>query len=126
MLNRRDLNAIRNSTHCRIDQSRRDVSTAPSPPATPAIQPDDPPSSRRIARAHTADAIATLVAICRNGASESARVAAANALLDRGYGRPSQAIEHEVRQTTVARVPHVCATVEEWAAQHRPKAETVQ
>jgi len=79
-----------------------------------------------LARAHTADAIATLVAICRDGASESARVAAANALLDRGYGRPPQAIEHEVRQTTVARVPFVCATVEEWAAQHRPKAETVQ
>jgi len=78
-----------------------------------------------LARAHTAEAIATLVAICRNGASESARVAAANSLLDRGYGRPAQSIEHEVRQTTVARVPHVCATVEEWAAQHRPNAETV-
>jgi len=98
---------------------------APGHSGNPTGRPAVVAEITELARAHTANAIATLVAICRNGASESARVAAANALLDRGYGRPSQAIEHEVRQVTVARVPHVCATVEEWAAQHRPKAEAV-
>jgi hypothetical protein len=45
-----------------------------------------PPSCRR---QHTEDAIATLVEICRNGENESARIAAANALLDRGWGKPT-------------------------------------
>jgi hypothetical protein len=44
---------------------------------------------RELARQHTEDAIATLVAICRNGENESARVAAANAILDRGWGKPA-------------------------------------
>lgn len=46
-----------------------------------------------LARSHANDAIATLVEIARNGQSDSARVAAANALLDRGYGRPAQCME---------------------------------
>lgn len=47
-----------------------------------------------IARQHTDTAILALVDICLNGESESARVSAANALLDRGYGKPMQS--HEV------------------------------
>jgi len=43
-----------------------------------------------LARRHTADAIAALVAIMPKGESDAARVSAANALLDRGYGRPVQ------------------------------------
>ena len=42
---------------------------------------------RDLAREQTGTAIATLTDICRNGRSESARVAAAVALLDRGWGR---------------------------------------
>lgn len=46
------------------------------------------------ARTHTEEAIATLAAICRNkDAPEAARVAAANALLDRGWGKPRQPTE---------------------------------
>ncbi len=44
------------------------------------------------AREHAGDAIAALVEVARNKESP-ARVAAASALLDRGYGRPKQAIE---------------------------------
>src|SRR5215469_2472053 len=44
---------------------------------------------RELARQHTEDALATLVEICRNGENEGARVAAANALLDRGWGKPT-------------------------------------
>ena len=47
---------------------------------------------RDIAREHTKDAIKALVEVCRAGESESARVAAATALLDRGYGRPVQSV----------------------------------
>lgn len=40
------------------------------------------------------DALKALQHIALKGKSESARVSAATALLDRGYGRPKQAIEH--------------------------------
>lgn len=43
---------------------------------------------RTLARRHTISAIATLLEIATHGESESARVAAANALLDRGWGKP--------------------------------------
>jgi hypothetical protein len=46
------------------------------------------------AREHTAAAVATLARICTDQtAPPAAQVAAANALLDRGWGRPMQAIE---------------------------------
>jgi hypothetical protein len=41
-----------------------------------------------LARQHAPEAMAALVEIATQGKSESARVAAATALLDRGYGRP--------------------------------------
>jgi hypothetical protein len=47
-----------------------------------------PADIRSLARLHTAAAIASLAGIATNGRSESARVAAAAALLDRGWGRP--------------------------------------
>ncbi len=43
---------------------------------------------RDLARQHTRKAIQTLVTVMQSGESDSARVAAANALLDRGFGRP--------------------------------------
>ena len=46
-----------------------------------------------IARSHFALAIATLLEIATNGEKEPARVMAANSLLDRGYGKPRQAVE---------------------------------
>jgi hypothetical protein len=46
------------------------------------------------AKEFTPQALETLRQVCENGQSEAARVAAACALLDRGYGRPKQAVEH--------------------------------
>jgi len=43
-----------------------------------------------LARAHTELSVQTLAGIARNGTSEQARVAASQALLDRGWGRPPQ------------------------------------
>jgi hypothetical protein len=48
-------------------------------------------SIAELARAHAATAIAALAEIAAKGASDAARVSAANALLDRGYGRTGQA-----------------------------------
>lgn len=47
-----------------------------------------------IARDYTTAALKTLAMIAKSGKKESARVAAATALLDRGWGRPRQAVEH--------------------------------
>jgi hypothetical protein len=44
---------------------------------------------RELARQHTDTALKTLIEICEHGENESARVTAANALLDRGYGKPA-------------------------------------
>ena len=47
-----------------------------------------------LARQHGADALAALVEIATGGTSEAARVSAANALLDRGYGKPTQHVDN--------------------------------
>lgn len=46
------------------------------------------------AKAHGGNAIAALVDVAQSGKSETARVQAAVALLDRGYGKPRQSVEH--------------------------------
>ena len=47
-----------------------------------------------MARLHTAEALATLVTIMTNGdAPATARVSAANAVLDRAWGKPRQDFE---------------------------------
>lgn len=48
---------------------------------------------QELARSHTETALKTLVEVARKGESDAARVSAANALLDRAYGKPSQAVE---------------------------------
>ena len=45
----------------------------------------------QLAREHSDAAFKTLVDICENGTSEGARIKAAVALLDRGYGKPREA-----------------------------------
>ena len=51
--------------------------------------PKAPTDVRSLARQHTAAAIASLAGIATNGKSESARVAACDVLLQRGWGKPS-------------------------------------
>ena len=45
------------------------------------------------AKEHSDLALSVLVDVARNGLLEAARVSAANALLDRAYGRPIQGME---------------------------------
>lgn len=47
---------------------------------------------RDIARRHTDDAIKVLVEIALKGETDASRVSAANSILDRGYGKPSQVL----------------------------------
>ncbi len=46
-----------------------------------------------LARSYTGEALETLADLMRNGASDNTRMAAANALLNRGWGLPRQAID---------------------------------
>lgn len=53
-----------------------------------------------LARAHTEDAIAALVSILKDvNLNASARVSAATAILDRGYGRPPQSLSVSAQAT---------------------------
>ena len=72
---------------------------------------------KELARAHTGEAIQTLVSIMSNPKSApAARVSAANALLDRGYGKPPQHISGEGGPSYVVRLPEPCKTADEWVA----------
>lgn len=45
------------------------------------------------AQVYTQDALETLAQIMKAGESEAARVAAANSILDRGFGKPRQSMD---------------------------------
>ena len=49
-----------------------------------------------LAREYTNDALDALVDVMKSGQSDSARIAAATAILDRGYGRPTKTTSLEV------------------------------
>ena len=48
---------------------------------------------RAAAQKYTAEAIETLASIMRNSEADQARIAAANALLDRGHGKATQPVD---------------------------------
>lgn len=48
-----------------------------------------------MAKDHAETALNVLVSIAKAGESEGARVSAANAILDRAYGKPPQALDHK-------------------------------
>lgn len=81
---------------------------------------------RSLARKHTESALRVLSAIMnKENAPESARVAAAQALLDRGWGKATQFIEAETTHRYVARVPDKKPDAIEWQQQHAPQ-QTIQ
>ena len=59
---------------------------SPNPGGRPKVVAD----IRDLARQYSDKAIATLVEIAERGKQENARVAASTALLDRGWGKPTQ------------------------------------
>ena len=67
-----------------------------------------PADLRSLARAHTAPSIKVLAGIAQNGQTDAARVAAATALLDRGWGRPPQAHTGENGEGSIrVRIRHI-------------------
>lgn len=72
----------------------------PGQSGNPSGRPKIPEDLKLAARAHTAVALQTLVEVCKSG-GDSARVSAASALLDRGYGKPTQTIEANVKRSIV-------------------------
>ena len=49
-----------------------------------------------LAKTYTEEALETLVDVARNGRTDAARVSAANALLDRAYGKSAVREEREI------------------------------
>lgn len=69
-------------------------------PAGP--RPKVPPEVKEAARAYTGEAIQTLAEVMQDrGQPGSARVAAAETLLSRGWGKPAQHVEVDVRTAVV-------------------------
>jgi hypothetical protein len=84
-----------------------------------------PTEIKSLARSHTEKALKVLAGIMQqDDAPAAARVAAAQALLDRGWGKATQFIEAETTHRYVARIPEKAATPEKWQQQHAP--ETTQ
>ena len=65
-----------------------------------------------MAKDHAEDALKTLVSIAKStSASEAARVSAAVAILDRGYGKPRQSVEVDGALTGAMTVQYVKAAM---------------
>ena len=72
-----------------------------------------------LAREHTADALAVLIEVMENPtAAEAARVSAANSVLDRGWGRPKQDMDINVKTDPMAILEEARARVHGNATQH--------
>jgi hypothetical protein len=72
-----------------------------------------------LARSHSPGAIKVLAGIMNSPkASDTARVAAANSLLDRAWGKAVQKNENETTVRYVARIPNKATSSEEWQQQH--------
>lgn len=70
-----------------------------NPSGRPKVVLADGKSLADLAREHTQDAIDTLVRVCTSiEAPEAAQVAAANAILDRGWGKPKQEMDLNVKE----------------------------
>jgi hypothetical protein len=74
----------------RRNSGRPKGATAPRAANVPKQAKED---IRECARRYGPKALAVLIKVAQNSQSDAARVAAANSLLDRGYGRPHQATE---------------------------------
>jgi hypothetical protein len=86
-----------------------------------------PTEIRSLARSHTEESIKTLVGVMRNSTNDNAKTAAANSLLDRGWGKAVQHIEAEVTRRYVARLPNKAESSDKWQKQNAPKqSPTIQ
>jgi hypothetical protein len=76
---------------------------------------------REAARTYSVAAINALAEIVENTkAPPAARVAAANSLLDRGFGKPESKIDATIIRHAAIRAPEICKTTEEWLEKYAP------
>lgn len=68
---------------------------APGTSGNPGGRPKDEARVAELARSYTNEAIETLVDLMRNGRDERVRGTAAQALLDRGWGKPKVEVVNE-------------------------------
>ena len=66
----------------------------PGRSGNPGGRPKEDPDIKQLARSWSREALETLYQLMRNADKDSVRLAAAEAILDRGWGRPAQALEH--------------------------------
>lgn len=64
--------------------------------STNKSSPEQSKCLSELAKTYTEEALETLVDVARNGRTDAARVSAANALLDRAYGKPTASKESSV------------------------------
>ena len=70
-------------------ERKRPAGASPCAPAKDEAKPKSAPKSiRAAAKTHAMEALETLASLAQSAASESVRVSAANAVLDRAYGKP--------------------------------------
>src|SRR5262245_52340585 len=82
----------------------------------PGGRPKLPAELREIFQAKGPEALEVLTR-CLQSSDERIAIAAATAILDRGYGKPAQTIDANIHEDTVryiAEVPRPAATTEEW------------
>jgi hypothetical protein len=82
------------------------------------------------AREHTVAAVARLVALMQQDDDRNVALAAANALLDRGYGRPPQAVLAQVHASTVQcgidKPPEITECYEDWLQRRRQELDLLE
>ena len=79
-----------------IKQRNKSGQFAPGQSGNPGGRPRDEHRVADLARGYTSEAIDTLVDLMRHGRDERVRGTAAQALLDRGWGKPRQEMAQEV------------------------------
>ena len=77
---------------------------APGQTGNPGGRPKGVIEVRDLARKHTVAAVNRLATIMQKGRSEQARILAANSLLDRGWGKPTQPIAGDLDMPPVQMV----------------------
>src|SRR5215475_487014 len=98
---------------------RTSTSWKPGRSANPGGRPKNVANVQELARSYTAAAIETLAKAL---ADPKLRVQAAVAILDRGWGKPTQPLANDAEQPVqfVIRGPAPVSNVEEWLALHVP------
>ena len=66
--------------------------------STNKSSPEQSQRLSELAKTHTEEALQTLVDVAKSGRTDAARVSAANALLDRAYGKPAVKEETETME----------------------------